>query len=226
MTGKAVVSVGTASAAMIAVAGLAGYAPGLRVLGSIRVGYIPMAPSTAGCFLLLSAILYVNARKPRRGAGRSAMIALALLVTAFGMLTVGGSLTGMDLTFELWFTRGFGTLGSIPIGRMSSLTAAAFVVAGMGTVQLLRQAGSPRHAERLGYWASSFGVLTVLFASTVLLAYVYGNPLLYGGTAVPMAARSPSPWYEMTIESGLVRLTAVATAGARPCAAWKLPQLK
>ena len=185
---RSTVAVGSAGAAIIAVAGLLGYVPGLRVLGSIRSDYVPMAPSTAGCLLTLSAILYFNARRPWHGAGLRAMVALALLVTTFGLLTVAGQPAGMDLTFEARFTRGFGTVGSIPIGRMSLMTGTVFVITGVGTVLLLLRAGSPRHVQRLGHWVSSLGVLTVLVAATVLLAYRYGVPLLYGGTAVPMAA--------------------------------------
>ena len=37
-------------------------------------------------------------------------------------------------------------------------------------------------------------------------------------SAVPMAARSPSPWYENTAFCGRTRLMPVATAAPRPCA--------
>ena len=43
---------------------------------------------------------------------------------------------------------------------------------------------------------------------------------------IPMAARSPSPWYVNTTFSGLALLTPVATAGARPWGAWTMSQLK
>ncbi len=38
---------GAAAAALVALLGLLAYLPGLRVLGSIRPNYIPMAPSSA-----------------------------------------------------------------------------------------------------------------------------------------------------------------------------------
>jgi hypothetical protein len=40
----------------------------------------------------------------------------------------------------------------------------------------------------------------------------------------PIAPRSPSPWYETTTASRMVRLMPVATACARPWAAPTLPQ--
>src|ERR1035437_7745220 len=52
------IALGTAGAAILALAGLLGYVPGLRVLGCIRSDFIPMAPSTAVCFLILSVALF------------------------------------------------------------------------------------------------------------------------------------------------------------------------
>lgn len=95
---RPVAAVGTAGAAAVAVAGLLGYVPGLRVLGSIRADYIPMAPSTAACFLILSAALYFNSRRAWHGAGLPAMSALVLLVMVFGVLTVAARASGEFVT--------------------------------------------------------------------------------------------------------------------------------
>jgi len=45
-------------------------------------------------------------------------------------------------------------------------------------------------------------------------------------SAMPIEARSPSPWYVKTMDSGWTRLMPVATAGARPWAASWASQLK
>jgi len=47
-----------AGVATIAVAGLLGSVPGLRVLGRLRSDYIPMAPATAVSFLMLCSALF------------------------------------------------------------------------------------------------------------------------------------------------------------------------
>lgn len=78
----AVESVG---AAIVASAGLLGYVPGLRILGSLRSDYIPMAPSTAGCFLILSVALFRHARKPWPGPCPISTIAPVLLVPVRGL---------------------------------------------------------------------------------------------------------------------------------------------
>src|ERR1035437_9359000 len=187
------VALGAAGAAIMALLGLSGYVPGLRVLASIRSDYIPMAPSTAGCFLILSVALFCHARKPWQGSGLMAMVALVILVTGFSLLNVAGSFAGMDLNFEDRLASGAGALGEIQVGRMSPATGVAFIVAGLGTCLLLLRSWSSRHVQRLGHWASSLGVLIVLVGATVLLAYLYGAPLMYSGTPVPRQALSGLP---------------------------------
>ena len=183
-----VVALGVTGSAVIAIAGLLAYIPGLRVLGSIRSDYIPMAPSTAACFLILSAAIFRYVRKPRQDTGLMAVAALVFLVILFSLLDVAGSFAGMDLSFEDRLVPQAGTIGGIPIARMSPATGTAFIMAGLGAFLLLLRLLNSSNGRRLGHWASSLGVLTILFGATVLLSYLYGSPLLYGSTNVPMAA--------------------------------------
>ena len=185
---RRVAALGSAGAALVALAGLLGYVPGLRVLGSLRSDYIPMAPSTAGCFLILSAASFRHARTPWQSSRLMVMVALVLLVPIVGLLTSVEYFLDIDFTLDDMLSPGAGTLGEIPVGRMSPFTGGAFVAAGLGTCLLLARSWSSRHARRLGHWASSLGILTVLIGATVLLTYLYGAPIGYGGTTVPMAA--------------------------------------
>jgi PAS domain S-box-containing protein len=182
------VALGTAGASGIALAGLLAYALGIRVLGSIRPDYIPMAPSTAICFLILSVALYGHDGKRWMGAARTTVVALVPLVAAFSLLEFIGSLAGLDLTGEDRLTSAVGTVGAIPVGRMSVATAAVFVIAALGTWLVGLRSWSAGRAVRIGHVASSLGVLTVLLGGTVLLGYVFGTPFNYAGDAVPMAA--------------------------------------
>ncbi len=183
------VILGSAGAAIGALVGLLGYLPGLRLPGSVRPDYIPMALSTAACFLILSVALFWQARRPRQGFSLMAMGALVLLVSMFCLLEVVGNLVGMDLNCEGWLAHEAGALGEIYVRQMSPATGITLFAAAMGTflLLLLRSRSSPC-ALGLGHWTSSLGVLIMLAGSTVLLAYLYGTPLMYGGTTVPMAA--------------------------------------
>ncbi len=130
-----------------------------------------------------------------------------MLAMLFSLLNVAGNIVGLDLNWEARLAAKAGTLGGIPIGRMSPMTGAAFFLAGMGTILLLLGLRRARPSRRFRHWASSLGVLTVLGGSTVLLSYLIGSPLMYSGRTVPMAA---------TTAIGFVFLGAALAAAAGP----------
>lgn len=55
-------TLGAVGPMLIIVPGLLWYVPGLGILGSIRQNYVPMAHSTAGCFLILGTVLFRYSR--------------------------------------------------------------------------------------------------------------------------------------------------------------------
>ena len=170
----------------IALAGLLSYLPGLRILGSILPGYIPMAPTTAGCFLLYGTALFTQVREPLQGVSRVIVTALVALGILFCILALIAVPAGIDLNFnnELFQAP---KMGTIPIGIISPFTAATFVLDGASILCLLFMGqGSP--SQRRRDWAALLGSLSSLIGAAVLLAYMYGSPLMYGGSTVPMAA--------------------------------------
>ena len=173
-------------AGILAVGGLLGYIPGWRALGSLRSDYIPMAPTTAGCFLILALTLLRAARKTWRGAGLVATLGLNLLVLLQGLAETAKYFTKFDLTLDEVLAPAAASLGEIPVGQMAPITGVAFVVAAAGTILLL--ASRRDHRQRSGmHWVCSLGVLTSLVAATMVITYLYGTPLGYGGKTVPMA---------------------------------------
>ena len=173
---------------VIAGMGLAAYIPGLAVLGRIRPSYIPMAPSTAICFLVLGLIVLLAAHKPLAHGWRTSLAALALMVTIFGGLDVIGDFTGMDLNFEESLAPTLGHLQGVPIGRMSPATGSLFFFAGVA-VLLVSLCSDPKEAA-LRYRKLSFylGLLVTGAALAFCIAYIAGSPLLYGkGDTIPMA---------------------------------------
>jgi len=179
---------GAAGAILIALFGLLGYVPGLGLLGSVRKGYIPMAPSTAVSFIVLGGILLALALRPLSGASRVLLGAVAALVSLFGALEVAGHFTGRDLNFEDALVPAAGYLGEIPVARMSPSTGALFFLAGLAAFALLLRVRTHGRKTRLGHWGGSLGSLVLAIGSLFCLAYLYGSPLLYGqGATVPMA---------------------------------------
>ena len=161
---------------------LAGWLSGARLLAGELANYVPMAPSTALLFLLISGALFCYARWP--GLRLSRLFTLITVVIAFltGLLVLGEFITGVDLGVEQVLSRTNEFMGAVPLGRMSPLTAVAFLLE--STVFLLLIAEGWRNA--LPVAAVLAGAATALNA-VVLLGYAYGAPLLYGGMIIPVA---------------------------------------
>ncbi len=174
-----------AAAASLGLTALVGWFAGSRVLASASPDLIPMAPSTAVLFVLHGASLVLVARRSagpraRRAAGVlgavGAVVALVLLVLSSLGLHPAFEHLGMDIAGEI--------AGGAPIGHMSPVTAACFVLASASFLaSLWGRAGRE--------WLSvlTVGCAGLLLAASLVffLAYVYGRPLLYGGTFIPPA---------------------------------------
>ncbi len=167
--------------------GLLGYLPGLEVLGRVQENFIPMAPSTAACFLLQGLILLKLAFSPwKRQLGTLILMVIAALTALFGLLEVPGQLTGLDLNFEDKLVPEAGKLGEIPIARMSALTGAFFFLTGAAVFLLLLRSYSLK--DRGAHIAGILGSLAFLGSFVATLAYMIGSPLLYGrGATIPIA---------------------------------------
>jgi len=189
VTFRNVVALTTVVVIVIALAGLLGYIPGLRALGNIRADYIPMAQSTAACFLIFSTALYLQTRNPLQNSSLTVIFVLVLLGTLFSVMEFSELFFGMDLNYSNKLFPPTDMLGTIPVGRMSPATAATFSITGPGILLLLLRRRTSRYARQTGTGASCLGVLTMLIGATVILAYLFGTPFMYsGGNSVPMAA--------------------------------------
>jgi len=74
-------------------------------------------------------------------------------------------------------------LGMVPTGVMSPVTASAFLLAGVSYLLTLIF-----HSQKTYQTAASIlSAIVMIIGSVVILGYLYGTPLLYGGTTVPMA---------------------------------------
>lgn len=179
---------GATISSITAVLGLIGYIPGFGVLGSIQEDFIPMAPSTAISFLILSILILILPHINWQRRNTIFGCFLALLVSLFGILETLDGFLGTDLNLENLLIPSPGTLGAIPIARMSPSTGAVFFIAGLTTFSLIVIRFKKIKSPRLMNLAGILGALTISVALIFLLAYIYGNPLLYDqGSLVPMA---------------------------------------
>lgn len=166
----------------LATLGLVAWVSGALRLASFRADYIPMAPSTALGFLLVSATLIgrasdagEHARNPTRAAaGLLSLLAAIKLIEFF----TGAAM----LNLEAALVERPGAFGAVPLARMSPFTAVSFLMVGLA---LAMSAGSPRIVP--GSAPGVLGGLVAVAGAIVVLGYIYGAPFLYGGRIIPMA---------------------------------------
>lgn len=163
---------------------LLGWALDLHLLASIRSNYIPMAPNTAAAFVALGITLLVFIRcfanRILRWCARVSTVSVLLLCSSTLVQYLADSDLGID---RLLFVT-TKTLGRIPVGFMSPITAVSFLLSGFS---LLLALSSPAQGKYLKGIASGFATVVIFIGSIVILGYLYRTPLLYGGTIIPMA---------------------------------------
>lgn len=155
---------------------LVGWVSGLEVLASIRTTYIPMAPSTALAFTLLGWVMLLRGHPQFRRP-----IALVMLLVV-GIVAAGKLLeffSGVSLGVEEWLVADPAMFGEVRTGRMSPITALNFLLICVAILALLK--------GRLRLWAGPAAAVVLAISSVVVLGYMHGTPLLYGGTIIPVA---------------------------------------
>ncbi|MBR9981064.1 MAG: PAS domain-containing protein, partial [Desulfatitalea sp.] len=194
----ALLAAGTGGAALL------GLLAGLPRLASLGSGYIPMAPSTALLLLLYGVTIFLHVRQP----GHSRLRRAGLVI--FGAGTLASLVLGLlalnrtYLTFEHLGMTLIGSVAGVPVGHMSPLTALCFLLAGLSGIGSLALGHGHGPCKRLAGWPA---LLLAMVSSVLLLAYLYGAPLLYHSGFVPPAA---------TTSIAFFLLSAALLAQARP----------
>lgn len=161
-----------------------GWLSGLRLLASIRPDYIPMAPNTAAAFIILGiSVLFLTFRSLRRfSRWFSAFSAIVTIVLS--ILTLIQYFVRLDhLNIDRMILNTSGILGKVPVGCMSPITGGNFLLAGVALLLLVL----PSYGRLIRDIASCLAVATIITGLVVILGYLYGTPILYGGNTIPMA---------------------------------------
>jgi hypothetical protein len=155
---------------------LIGWTTGLETLASIRANYIPMAPSTALAFGMLGTVMLIHSH-------RHAWRLISDLLIAFVAFVAGAKLfeffSGLSLGIDELFVANPELFGSVRKGRMSPITAFNFLLISFAVFALAR--------VRFRIWASRSATLVLAISFVVVLGYLHGTPLLYGGNIIPVA---------------------------------------
>jgi len=191
----------TAGAGVLA---LVGWALNWDTLKAMGPNYIPTAPNTALLFALLGSAVLAREVWPASLGIHRAATAAGLFSAVVAGVTLTGFATGLNIDDWLFITTRM--FGAVPIGRMSPITAFCFILAGVSLLLLECRART---------WAAIPGALITLVGAVCLMGYLFGAPLLYGGTVIPVAL--PTSLAFMALGVGLI-----AAAGSD---AWPLNTL-
>ncbi|MGI8602081.1 MAG: PP2C family protein-serine/threonine phosphatase [Verrucomicrobiales bacterium] len=152
---------------------------GLHVLASAHAHYIPMAPSTALGFGFLGTALLLRTWLNAGRRARLIAIGASALVVGLATSKLIEFATRTSFGLEELLVRSPELFGAVPTGRMSPFTAGIFLLAGMGMIFLI--------LRRWWRWGALLAAIVMGASVVVLLGYLYGTPLLYGGTIIPVA---------------------------------------
>lgn len=175
---KSVFLLSVAVAMMLPAISIGGWINNRLFLASMHQEYIPMAPLTALCFLLIGSALLIKLYKPQLQvvvycAGFLVFIALADVLLSFSSFTLLDLEKRMVLNPDMF--------GEVPVGRMSPITLFLFLLS--TTSLLLLQNASEKSARISGWLITAASTITMV----LLVGYLYNSPLLYGQTIIPVA---------------------------------------
>jgi len=184
-------------AAGLGMVAIVGWLTGWRILTGIRADYIPMAPNTALSFIVLGVSLYalITERKPALKLSRiGAAVIFVLSLIRFTEISVN-----INLNVDRWiFQVPSDKLGLVPVGQMVLPTALNFLFA---SVALFLASSLKRHWS-VNALTRILAGLTTFIGLAFCLGYIYGAPLLYGGTTIPMALNTAISFFVLGL--GLV----------------------
>ncbi len=183
---------------------LVGWTTGQETLASLRQNYIPMAPSSALGFALLGLVMVLREHRLMRSFLQRVLL-LAVIVVAGGKLFEFFS--GVSLGVEEWLVADPAMFGVVKKGRMSPITALNFLLICAAIYSLAKPA--------LQAWAGRAAVLVLVISFMVMLGYLHGSPLLYGGTIIPVALPTAAAFFLLGIS-----VIAAAGPGQWPLSSW------
>ncbi|MDO8725307.1 MAG: PAS domain S-box protein [Candidatus Methanoperedens sp.] len=165
---------------------MVGWVLNMRLLTSFSPDYVPFAPGAILGLIMLSSVLFVYAFMPAHHPGLNLARGATLLVLLFCSFTLIEFFAGIEPGIEQLIFQIYEKSGAVPAVRMSPLAALNLILSACALLLLLANSGW-RHAKEA---ASVIAVLVGMIGLITTIGYLYGTPLLYGGTIRPIAFMS------------------------------------
>ena len=139
---------------------------------------VPMADETAFLFLLLGLALLLFHRRKNSRIFHYFIIFSAVFILIIAILSLIDIGTGYQWNLSNFLGRSDVMMGTIPTGRISSLTSVSFLFLALA---LLMITGREKQLSVI------FSSAALLLSYIVAVGYFYKVPFLYGGSTIPMA---------------------------------------
>ncbi len=156
----------------------------LWMVSALGPEYVPMAPSTALMMLLLGSSIFAQRHWPSATVSRLLALVAALGVFVYGLMALVQFPFAFELPLERWLAPVNASLGDIPLGRMSPLTAASFTTSALAVLLMMPSRGRFMPFRQV---SATLALGIFLMSLLVMLSYGLGAPILYDGRTIPMA---------------------------------------
>ncbi len=195
---------------VIGVFGLLGWIPWFRVLTGIHLDYVSIAPVSSAAFLVFGLILLLLVRKQCHDRNKVIVSTIIAFISIYGLLEFIGYFADVDLTFDSVLFSAAEKLGPFDVKRMSPLAGILFFFSG---VSLQLKVFSEDRLKILNL-VGGYGLITLLAGFIATIGYLFGTPLLYGGTMIPLTVTTAIGF--LILGCGLVAIAGLKMFFIRP----------
>ncbi len=167
---------------------LVGWYSDLLIIASVQHRYVPIAPSTAFCFLIFSFLLLAYMLKRQSHIRQIIAMSGTVLIFSICFAILVSFFLGKKFSIEHPWIESPRNIGNIAAGYMSPVTSTLFLVATSGFICLLVSERLLSARKSNFKKIASYAATVVIGAGfTIILGYLQGSPLLYGGNIIPVS---------------------------------------
>ena len=200
------VKIGGLVAAALGGFALMGWLLAMPRLASLGQGLIPMAPSTAVLFIVYGLVFLSVHRATHNRLSRLFCLAVCAVCACVSTALLILSSQRVYFAIERLGILAPGDMDGTPIGYMSPVTACTFLLISLSFLLLLGARPVRPWRAIAALWTA---ILLIAAYVMLILTYLFGTPMFYGGTFIPPAA---------TTSLAFLALATALLALARPLA--------
>jgi len=169
---------------ILGILNLSCYIPGLEFIENFSTIFIPMAPFTAICFIILG-IIQFSLNKRCYISKLMMLTLLTTLVIVISIFNISNYITNFN--FEHIVIPHL-HLFNKDIRIMSPISSILFIFSGISILCYILQIHKKKWNSHLNWLLHLLGYVIIIFSSISCLSYIWGNSLLYGKLfIIPMA---------------------------------------